>query len=398
MDVALQVQSLKTQLRETLKSYTGKSRETVIGTTSFRREVLTDTVFALKDIADNLLNIVEKLKIENGLELKLEKLVLETLPEVVRGTMRDMKQCENGYALSNSNGTSPDEGANNKVSKVKHSLLIKPNTEGSSNDKFTNSSWAELVKNKLPPKLNNIPVSKSVLTQNGAGYILFPDVESRDRARQSLEDDFKIECNNKTIETIFPKMKITGIDGAKYGKGNCSELKEAILQKNSLLENLVNDQNKLFDVVFINDHANYAVIKVDPEIRSLIKKSGNRIFVDLTSCYVFDRLHLVQCYCCQEFGHKQGSEHCKSNKSPVCLYCAENHLSKNCPNKKDVSKHKCSNCNKSLNNAIKSKASGHTSTSDICPIVQNEAKSLMNRTMGMEKDPKNMNLRKVIAM
>ena len=105
----------------------------------------------------------------------------------------------------------------------------------------------------------------------------------------------------------------------------------------------------------------------------------------------------MQCYSCQDFGHKNGSKDCKS-KDPVCLYCAVNHQSKSCPHKYDRSKHRCANCARSPNPAIRAKADGHTNTSYLCPIVQNEARLLMNRTMGMGKDAKNMNLRQVIVM
>ena len=157
-------------------------------------------------------------------------------------------------------------------------------------------------------------------------------------------------------------------------------------------------KEKLFEILFINDKHSFAMAKVHPDIRTLLRNAGNRLFIDLTSCVVSDRLYLVQCYTCQEFGHKTGSTQCKSAQNPVCLYCSGPHQSKNCGVKNEREKHKCSNCAKSSNSAIKAKACGHTSTSFLCPFVQNEARSLMSKTMSMDANSKNIDLRKVIVM
>ena len=284
---------------------------------------------------------------------------------------------------------------------IKHTLLIKPNADESIDGKFTADTWAETVKNKLPARLNNIPVQKSVLTQSGAGYMLFPDVASRDLAKESLKENFIVESKNKMVETVYPKLRIGGIDCKKYNTDNCACLKDAIMQKNSSLRDLVTTSSKLFEILFIKDNGRgqgYAVAKVDPDIRTLIKNRENKLIVDLTSCNVSDRLHLVQCYACQQFGHKKGSSQCKSSQKSTCLYCSEEHQSKNCPNKTDVHKHRCSNCSHSSNLLIREKAQGHTCTSHVCPFVQNEAQALINRTMGMNKNAKNMDLKRVIVM
>ena len=284
---------------------------------------------------------------------------------------------------------------------VKHTLIITPTNVP--DNKFTKSSWADTVKENLPSKLDKVPVNKSVLTHNGVGYMTFPDEKSRDTAKHLLQDEFIVESGNKAVQTIFPKLKINGIDSRKYKKADTATLKDAILMKNPAVHDLVINQNKLFEILFIEEkdtNWGFAVAKVDPLIRQLIKNNGNKIFIDLSSCSVSDRLHLVQCYTCQEFGHKKDSPHCKSKDKSVCLYCAKNHQSKNCPNKKSKEDHCCSNCTKSSNAAIKSNAQGHTSTSKTCPIVQNEARVLINKTMGMNiaNDAKNLLEQNVIVM
>ena len=94
-----------------------------------------------------------------------------------------------------------------------------------------------------------------------------------------------------------------------------------------------------------------------------------------------NQFHLLQCYSCQEFGHKRGSEKCSAKAGQeLCLYCAENHMSRNCPSKKDTKKHKCANCLKANN--IANEEAIHPSNSVECPILQSALKSLVNRTMG----------------
>ena len=96
---------------------------------------------------------------------------------------------------------------------------------------------------------------------------------------------------------------------------------------------------------------------------------------------VKDDWHLTQCFSCQGFGHKQGSEHCKSKTGgDNSLYCGESHRSKDCPHKNNASHHKCLNCASSKNVHIRNGANGYTSTSRDCPIVIRELQALKNRT------------------
>ena len=178
------------------------------------------------------------------------------------------------------------------------------------------------------------------------------------------------------------------VDTSEYKKDNTAELREAILEKNQDLAIQVNDHSLILDVVFINETAKYAILKVSPEIRQTIISNGRKIHTDMRSHYIKDQIHLTQCFACQEHGHKKDSPHCRLNgmSTVVCLYCSDNHASKNCPDsiKKDTTKHKCSNCLRSSNSTIRSNASGHTTTSQNCPSVIRETKAMITRTAGLE--------------
>ena len=91
---------------------------------------------------------------------------------------------------------------------------------------------------------------------------------------------------------------------------------------------------------------------------------------------IHDQIYLIQCFSCQEYGHKKESDLCKNQSgSDICLYCSEKHTSKQCPVKKDSNKWKCANCFKSKNLSHSLNSNGHTSTSNVCPIVIHERKN-----------------------
>ena len=75
----------------------------------------------------------------------------------------------------------------------------------------------------------------------------------------------------------------------------------------------------MFEVLFINKDKrtqnSFAVIKVDEAVQKVIITHGRKIYIGLSSCWVSERYHLIQCYRCQAFGHKMDSERCKHNKS-----------------------------------------------------------------------------------
>ena len=106
----------------------------------------------------------------------------------------------------------------------------------------------------------------------------------------------------------------------------------------------------------------------------------------MSSCRVSDRYHLIQCYDCQEFGHRKDSAKCslKDMDTAICLYCAKEHASKSCPNKKSSNDFKCYNCANSKDITIKNNSCGHTTTNFNCPILQQALRTTMNKTMGIE--------------
>ena len=147
------------------------------------------------------------------------------------------------------------------------------------------------------------------------------------------------------------------------------------------------------DVIFISDEKNsnycYAVMKVDDDIKKLISAQGMKIYLGLSLCNVSERYHILQCYTCQRFGHRKGSDKCPlfNSSKNTCLYCSGGHTSKLCPVKKQSENYKCINCAESSEELIRNNCMGHTTTDSKCPVLQQALKLLMNRTLGTTYRP-----------
>ena len=160
------------------------------------------------------------------------------------------------------------------------------------------------------------------------------------------------------------------------------------------------EDGKTFDILFIkesNYDSNQAVVKVDPQILQVltnIKQKNNTnaiIYIQNTACRFFDRFHIVQCYKCQSFGHRKGSPHCPLNMTTrsTCLYCSQDHLSKDCKFKKTSSNHKCANCKRFNVDPQNDESLNHTTTDHMCPIFQKQIDYVLKNTKGLPGISKN---------
>ena len=271
-----------------------------------------------------------------------------------------------------------------------HALVI----ENKNSEPFSPRQWSDVIKGPVSQKLDDVQVAKSSLTADGKGYVAFPNRESRDIAAEALKNDFVIVEKDKKLRTLLPKMKICDIK--YYKKEDTEKLKLDIPKKNPRIKALI-EEGATLDVIFIREPSRadlfgYAVVRVDPKIREEIIKNRRKIFIDTMSYYVKDQIHVTQCFACQQYGHKKGSQHCSlyhTNKH-TCLYCAKNHESKNCSMKNDASKYKCANCVKTLKYGH---LANHASTSHKCPIFAKEANSIIRRTIC---DTKNFPIQRVV--
>ena len=244
--------------------------------------------------------------------------------------------------------------------------------KASENNKFTNESWSEVVKGgKVSQKLVNVPVRTNKVSINGKGVLTFDNEPSMNKAKELLSDDYKVS----TPERSLPRLQILHLYDLGFDDKNF--LQKLILEKNEVVSNLVKE-GKVFDVLLINEKTKTAIIKVSPEIKAYLMKK-RYVNVGLSSHRVEAHFYVLQCYKCQKFGHRAGSDRCPKkdeSESSVCLYCCGPHKSGDCKFKKDKSKHKCSNC---FEKGLDSYA--HTSISNVCPFYQRALKGVKDNTI-----------------
>ena len=172
---------------------------------------------------------------------------------------------------------------------------------------------------------------------------------------------------------------------------------QAILDKNPGINECV-EKGQTLDIVLINVPGKYAIAKVSPEIRKVLMSNG-KLYLGMRSHRIRDHFQPLQCFACQVHGHKQGSTDCKhhgTDRKNTCLYCSGDHMSKDCPVKKEPRKYKCANCAHSDKPELRNNCC-HTSTSLKCPFVIKEINALLRRTAGIS-DMEAKNLRNRMSL
>ena len=278
--------------------------------------------------------------------------------------------------------------------KTDYVLRISPQrTEGDENDEaptFDKTSWKDVLTSDFSQKLAQVPVN-SELNREGQGILAFKNKEDCNTAKAALCDDFTITEDTVTKSQIYPKLRLKEIDGEKYNNDNKPLLIKDILTKNKDIANLVNSEQCLLEVIFVQPgELGYsdAILKVHPKIRHAIMTSERIIHLDMSRIHVRDQIHVTQCFDCQKFGHKRQSPECRATSNKlICLYCAGNHKSSTCTVKKDRDKHICSNCSTSTVQSHRNNKN-HSSTNINCPFVQRERNFIISRTAGL--DSKNL--------
>lgn len=233
----------------------------------------------------------------------------------------------------------------------------------------------------------------SFLTSNKKNVITvgFPNESSKTRAESLLKDN--PSTNAYTLNSgkkYLPSITISNVPLDILNSTNVPEdatdsetreihktaLKEKILNKNKYLKELC-DIGHSFNIIYINKSKSITIgVKVSPLIRSKVLERGV-VFISNSSCSVSDRFFILQCYHCQNIGHR--SANCPtSSESPKCLYCSEPHRSSSCTHKSDSTSHKCINCKTSANTSY-STNHNHTSSSTQCPFIQKEIDKMSSK-------------------
>ena len=99
---------------------------------------------------------------------------------------------------------------------------------------------------------------------------------------------------------LKPMMTVVGISAPLQD----GEIITSILEKSTNIKQYLN-KGLTLGLCFTKTKGDYkhAVIKMSPEICSLILKRNGQIYVELNNCETCDRFWVTQCYLRQGFGH-----------------------------------------------------------------------------------------------
>ena len=312
--------------------------------------------------------------IPNNLEEIIKNQLSEVLPDLLKTALSTLPAMQ-GQAHAVEDKRPPQD----KV----HTLTVemKPEEEEGKSIPITKSEWTTVVRRDLRGTLKAVPVQKASLSSQGTATLKFSSKEHLDEAQRVLQPKYKVCSKSEDRKMLDPKLTISDIHPDVT---TSEQLLEELLEKNENIRALSVGE-KMIKVVFYDKKQNYAVIQVAPEIRESIRQNNDRVHTDLTSHHVRDRIHVIQCFHCQEFGHMANSIFCKGkDKDPVCFYCAGNHSSKDCNNKKSrrTAKIKCNNCSNSRSYSEKNAATTHKASDTLCPFYIRERERVMSRTIG----------------
>ena len=260
--------------------------------------------------------------------------------------------------------------------KVKSSLVVKPDERGNK----VNSNAVQKI-----AMTAGIPIDSVIESATGETFVNAPDIESRDRVSQLLEEK---HSSNPVVKLVskLPTIAVMGItvrdmkndDNEDLSK---TELEQNIYRQNKPISQLI-DQGSQLKVVFTRKPPNgkdyyTVIIRVSPDIRNVLHKMKNKIHIGVSVHSIVDRFHVKRCNRCQGLGHY--ADKCDTSKPSVCGFCTQHHASDVCPDKKKPhAHHKCINCAGEDRDA-----SGHPAFWAKCPAYM-AAQEKMKKTISYE--------------
>ena len=378
--------TVKQKYEDAIFPFKGKDKNVLLKNGAFDRKMLIETVLALNAVCMTLFDTSDAPKLEvdkvsdsiDKMSDSVDKISdsVEKIADSVVAKTKDifLKLLDK----HDSNFSASDKTDATKKGEDKHVIIVE-NQNDVDSAQFTSDTWADVLKNNISHKLENVPVTRTYLNREGKGHIVLPNERTCTDAKRVLEGDFQVSQNVVKPKLLLPKLKIHNLKTDQFDSND--QLQELITRKNPQVNEVLrnNTRSKLI-VLFTDKNFNYSVIKVTPDVREVIMRTS-KVHINLDSFYVSDHYHVDQCYACQGYGHRQDSVYCpKKDEQPTCLYCSGAHRSKMCRFKNNAEKHRCANCAKSPVPGIKAHANDHKAGSKRCPVYNKEIQYAKKRT------------------
>ena len=333
-----------------------------------------DTVVSLSNVSSLISDSVGELHTKlnerlNVLEAKITSLpttgpsTTQSFANILKETLEVKKKESEGGKVDMTINAYGEE----RTVKDSQVLIVKPKP-----GRATDTQKRTHASNSLEKVLKSIPVESVSEAKNGSIIVKFPTAEVKSEANDLMNECF--DDNEDYVVTqpkkMLPKMTVTGIPSSFPD----SEIIEGILNKNKDISALV-EKGLSLELLFTkakseNDHYKVAVLKMAPEIRALVGRSGY-IYIGLSRCKAYDRFWVTQCYHCQGYGHLS-SECPKKHEDPCCAFCGASHRSKSCSNKDHP---KCINCSRNP-----TRSCDHYAFSPDCPLMVQQRNKVIENT------------------
>ena len=172
---------------------------------------------------------------------------------------------------------------------------------------------------------NNIQVDSNYSNKSGDRIFVVASDEDRKKLSSKLSEEFPESQVQQPPERL-PTISVSNI----LEEMQPDILKQKIFAMHSELKDLVENGEK-FEVLNVRKQRrgnNYqACIRVSNSIRKFIEVRGNKLYIGMYSCNVYDHFYIRRCNNCQKYHHY--AEKCKA-ATPTCAKCAGQHSTVDC--------------------------------------------------------------------
>ena len=260
------------------------------------------------------------------------------------------------------------------------------------------SEKAESVCQNVCNKLSDVKTDfVRVNKTTNAIAIGFPDSETRNSAKQILDDISSQGYSLKEKKKMLPKLTIENVHRDDAFRGLTAttdeelrdeirqQLVPSIISKNPGVKKLV-DAGHTMEIVFMSRFSEFNkyftfALKVSPAIRlHIMNEQGRALWFGNTCHPVSDRVHLISCYHCQALGHTSGETCPKKAALPTCFRCSGEHKSKECDKKSTPGAISCARCKDSKNPEDNKHHKTHNAASMECPVMKRHMQRLIENT------------------
>ena len=283
----------------------------------------------------------------NASDIRSHVCSLEKKVEVMESTLTEIKSL---LVAKNTDSTAIQSGPNSKATSEspwfndkRMETVRSPSTRAALviNKDESGISASEIEKIVVDHK---IPVEATYDNSAGNKIVVLGSVADRDKLNSKINDAFPDQQTRKPPVRL-PTISIANITSEM----SAEEIKNTVLAQNTSIERLISS-GLTFEVMSVRPQKSnnkfYSTVRVSNHIREHIEQYlGNRLYVGMSRCEVYDHFYVKRCNRCQQFNHYK--DHCRG-PSPTCAICSLDHETTECNEKnKENFVPSCVNCKKS---------------------------------------------------